>query len=97
MRSDYSWHLRIMQEFYKKFLVLRQLPVPVIAAINGPAVGAGFCLALGGADLRVAANTARLGLTFTKLGLHPGMAATHFLPRIAGPQVGASRFLKENL
>ena len=80
-------NIRIMQEFYKKFLVLRSLPVPVIAAINGPAVGAGLCLAMGGADIRVASNNARMGVTFTKLGLHPGMAATHFLPTIVGPQV----------
>ena len=76
-----------MQEFYQKFLVLRSLPMPVIAAINGPAVGAGLCMALGGADIRVASKSARMGVTFTKLGLHPGMAATHFLPNIVGPQV----------
>jgi len=79
-------NIQVMQQFYKKFLVLRSLPVPVIAAINGPAVGAGLCLAMGGADLRVAATSARMGVTFTKLGLHPGMAATHFLPSIVGPQ-----------
>merc|ERR1711915_324654 len=83
--------------FYKRFLVMRSLPVPVIAAINGAAVGAGFCLALGGADIRVAASGARMGLTFTKLGLHPGMAATHFLPRLAGPQVAADLLLTGRL
>ena len=70
--------------------------MPVIAAINGPAVGAGLCLAMGGADIRVASNTARMGVTFTKLGLHPGMAATHFLPNIVGPQVIREQFLPDN-
>ena len=41
-------NLVVMQEFYKKFLVMREMEVPVIAAINGPAIGAGLCLALGG-------------------------------------------------
>lgn len=90
-------NIRIMQEFYKKFLVLRSLPMPVIAAINGPAVGAGLCLAMGGADIRVASNTARMGVTFTKLGLHPGMAATHFLPSIVGPQIAADLLLTGRL
>jgi len=90
-------NIRIMQEFYQKFLVLRSLPMPVIAAINGPAVGAGLCMALGGADIRVASNTARMGVTFTKLGLHPGMAATHFLPSIVGPQIAADLLLTGRL
>ena len=80
-------NISVMTKFYKRFLVMRQIPVPVIAAINGPAIGAGLCLAVGGADVRVASSGAKLGVTFTKLGLHPGMAATHFLPQLVGPQV----------
>merc|ERR1712013_471068 len=90
-------NISVMQEFYRKFLVMRILPVPVIAAINGPAVGAGLCLAVGGADIRVASSTARMGVTFTKLGLHPGMAATHFLPAVVGPQHAADLLLTGRL
>merc|ERR1712168_1682547 len=90
-------NIAVMEAFYKRFLCLRQLPVPVIGAINGPAVGAGFCLALGGCDIRVASTKAKMGLTFAKLGLHPGMAATHFLPLIAGPQVAADLLLTGRL
>merc|ERR1712168_283697 len=90
-------NIAVMEAFYKRFLCLRQLPVPVIGAINGPAVGAGFCLALGGCDIRVASTKAKMGLTFAKLGLHPGMAATHFLPLIAGPQVAADMLLTGRL
>src|SRR5262245_21763606 len=69
--------------FYKRFLSLRQLEIPTIAAINGPAVGAGFCVALA-CDMRVAAANARMGLNFVRLGIHPGMAATFTTPRIVG-------------
>jgi len=90
-------NIDIMQTFYKRFLIIRSLEVPVISAINGAAVGAGFCLALGGSDIRVAGAKAKMGLTFAKLGLHPGMAATHFLPGIAGPQVAADLLLTGRL
>jgi enoyl-CoA hydratase len=50
---------------------VRTLPVPVIAAINGPAIGAGMCLA-GATDIRVTHRGAKLGYTFVSLGLHPG-------------------------
>jgi enoyl-CoA hydratase/carnithine racemase len=39
------------------------------------------------ADIRIASRDAPLGLNFVKLGLHPGMAATHFLPQLLGPQL----------
>jgi len=81
----------IMRRFYERFLSVRRIPVPVIAAINGPAIGAGLCLALA-CDVRVAAASAPMGITFVGLGLHPGMGATHFLPRIVGPQI-ASRLI----
>ena len=77
-----------MEQFYKRFLSVRQIPVPVIAAINGHAVGAGLCLALG-CDIRIAVPSAKLGLNFVNLGLHPGMGATYFLPRLIGPAKAA--------
>jgi enoyl-CoA hydratase/carnithine racemase len=74
---------RFMREFYGLFLRVRDLPCPSVAAIHGAAVGAGLCLALA-CDLRVAARGAKLGLNFTRLGIHPGMGATWTLPRLVG-------------
>lgn len=74
---------RLMLEFYNSFLCLRELGLPLIAAINGHAIGAGLCVA-SACDIRVASEKARLGFTFTRLGLHPGMGATYFLPRVVG-------------
>lgn len=73
-----------MRSFYRLFLSVRDLPCPTLAALNGSAVGAGLCLALA-CDVRIASRSARLGLNFTALGLHPGMGATWTLPRLIGP------------
>jgi enoyl-CoA hydratase/carnithine racemase len=75
-----------MLAFYRSWLSIRELEVPSIAALNGAAVGAGFALALA-CDLRYAAVDARLGVPFTSLGLHPGMATTWSLPLVAGHAV----------
>lgn len=73
----------LMLKFYNSFLSILTLKVPLIAAINGHAIGAGLCVACA-CDIRVAAEGAKLGVTFTKLGLHPGMGGTYFLPRLIG-------------
>src|SRR5215218_2612251 len=73
-----------MLPFYRAWLSIRRLEVPTIAAVNGAAIGAGLCLALA-CDLRYAATGAKLGVPFVKLGMHPGMAATHLLPNVVGP------------
>ena len=75
-----------MLDFYHSFLCILKLPVPVIAAVNGHAIGAGLCLAMA-CDFRVVANSAKLGFTFTRLGLHPGMGASFFVSRTAGATV----------
>ncbi len=72
-----------MRAFYGLFLSVRDLPCPTLAAINGAAIGAGLCVALA-CDVRVASKRAKLGLNFTRLGLHPGMGATWTLPRLVG-------------
>jgi enoyl-CoA hydratase len=69
-----------MTKFYPSFLCLLDLEVPTIAAINGPAIGAGLCLALM-CDIRVSAVDAPLGMTFVRIGMHPGMLATALLSR----------------
>lgn len=72
-----------MRRFYERFLSIRKIPVPTIAALNGPAVGAGMCVACA-CDVRVASATAKLGFPFVDLGIHPGMGSTHFLPLLVG-------------
>ncbi|SHF66540.1 enoyl-CoA hydratase [Jatrophihabitans endophyticus] len=70
---------------YDSFLRIRRLPIPTIAAVNGAAVGAGVNLALC-CDLRVAGPDATFGITFTRLGLHPGGGCTYFLVEALGRQ-----------
>eukprot|EP00055_Hartaetosiga_balthica_P012918 m.64301 g.64301 ORF g.64301 m.64301 type:complete len:302 (+) comp8109_c0_seq4:123-1028(+) len=74
-----------MLNFYDRFLTIRKLNVPVIAAINGSAIGAGMCLA-GACDIRVGNLNAQMGYTFAKLGIHPGMAASHLAVMALGQQ-----------
>jgi len=71
---------------YTAFLTVLDLEVPVIAAMNGHAVGGGFGLALL-ADVRIAAEGARYGANFARLGLHSGLGISYLLPRL----IGASR------
>lgn len=64
---------------------LRAAPAPVIVALNGTAAGGGFSLVLG-ADMVVAARSARLVAAYTKSGLTPDGGATWLLPRLVGRQ-----------
>ncbi len=68
---------------YAPFLAVLDVDIPVIGALNGHAVGGGFGLALC-CDLRIGAREGRYGANFARLGLHPGMAITHLLPRLVG-------------
>jgi 2-(1,2-epoxy-1,2-dihydrophenyl)acetyl-CoA isomerase len=63
---------------------LRRVPYPVIAALNGPAAGAGFSLALA-CDFRIASETTFLACAYGRIGASPDGGMTYFLPRIVGP------------
>jgi enoyl-CoA hydratase/carnithine racemase len=68
---------------YEPFLSLLDVEVPIVGALNGHAVGGGFGLALV-CDVRIAAREAKYGANFVAVGLAPGMAISHFLPRLIG-------------
>ena len=63
---------------------IRRIPYPVIAAINGPAAGAGMSLALS-ADIRIASEDAFLAIAYGRIGASPDGGMTYFLPRVVGP------------
>src|SRR3984893_357183 len=66
------------------FTALEQLPMPVIAALNGVALGGGAEIALR-SDLRIMDETARIGFPEVKLGIFPGSGGIFRLPRLVGP------------
>lgn len=70
---------------------IREMPKPVIAAINGPAAGGGANLALS-CDLRLASERASIGQTFNRIGLHPDWGGTYAVPRLVGPAKAAELF-----
>jgi 2-(1,2-epoxy-1,2-dihydrophenyl)acetyl-CoA isomerase len=73
-----------IEKYYKPLvLALRALPMPVIAAVNGVAAGAGANLALA-CDLVIAARSASFVQAFARLGLVPDSGGTWFLPRLIG-------------
>lgn len=63
---------------------LRRIPYPVIAAVNGPAAGAGFSLALA-CDTRIASEAAFFACAYGRIGASPDGGMTYFLPRVVGP------------
>lgn len=74
--------------FYRKVpsricLGLQNLDIPTIAMVNGPAVGAGFDLALG-CDIRVGSENARFSVAWTRMGLVAAFGGTWLLPRVVG-------------
>ncbi len=73
-----------IEKYYKPLvLALRRLPIPVIAAVNGVAAGAGANIALA-CDLVIAARSASFVQAFSRLGLVPDSGGTWFLPRLVG-------------
>jgi 2-(1,2-epoxy-1,2-dihydrophenyl)acetyl-CoA isomerase len=87
-----------IEKYYKPLvLALRELPMPVIAAVNGVAAGAGANIALA-CDLVIAARSASFVQAFSKLGLIPDSGGTWFLPRLVGTSraIGLA-FLAEKL
>lgn len=76
--------LRLQEGAARPFVAVRDVRVPVIAAVNGPAVGAGISLALA-ADIRLAGTAAYFGAGFTRIGLSAGdLGVSWLLPRAIG-------------
>ncbi len=74
-----------MLAFYQSYLGILDLDIPILAAMNGAAIGAGLCFACA-CDYRIAADIDRniLGFSFAKLGLTPGMGGTLFPRNLVG-------------
>jgi len=77
---------------YEEAVRLFSCRKPVVAAVQGAAIGGGFGLAVF-ADFRVAAPEARFAANFVKLGIHPGFGLTHTLPELIGQQKAAEMFM----
>ncbi|HVO59201.1 MAG TPA: enoyl-CoA hydratase [Dongiaceae bacterium] len=89
--SDISQLEPILRAGVGAILRIRTIPQPVIAAVNGPAAGAGMNVALA-ADVRIVSEAAVFGQNFAKVGLFPDYGGTYFLPELVGPAKAAELF-----
>jgi 2-(1,2-epoxy-1,2-dihydrophenyl)acetyl-CoA isomerase len=72
------------EDFLRRLpLEMRDYPKPIIAAINGHAIGVGMTMLMP-CDIRIAAEDAKLGFVFARLGILPGLGSTHLLPNLVG-------------
>jgi enoyl-CoA hydratase len=88
-RRDLAQGGRDVRSIYEGFLRVRRSSLPTVAAVNGPAVGAGFNLALC-CDVRIAGESARFDSRFARIGLHPGGGHLWMLEREVGPHATAA-------
>lgn len=79
------WHTGVRDTGGKVTLAIHACPKPIIAAINGAAVGIGATMTCA-MDIRLASSQARIGFVFGRLGIVPEAASSWFLPRIVGIQ-----------
>jgi len=91
-RAESDSDRRSVTSIYEGFLRVLRSPLPTVAAVNGPAVGAGMNLALA-CDVRVVGASGRFDTRFVKIGIHPGGGHTWMLERAVGPQAAAAMVL----
>jgi enoyl-CoA hydratase len=85
LRAAADGEFDLVRKVYEGFLRVLRSPLPTIAAVNGPAVGAGFNLTLA-CDIRLAGKSAVFDTRFAKLRLHPGGGHAWLLARAVGQQ-----------
>ena len=72
-----------MERFGELIFAIKNLSMPIIAAVNGAAVGAGMNIALA-CDIIICSENAKFGEVFSRIGVHPDCGGTYFLPRLVG-------------
>jgi enoyl-CoA hydratase/carnithine racemase len=82
------------EALHQAIVDLRRIPFPVIAAVNGPAAGAGFSLALA-CDTRIASESAFFACAYGRIGASPDGGMTYFLPRVVGPSRALELLLED--
>src|SRR5882757_8533367 len=82
------------ETLHQAIVDMRRIPYPVVAAINGPAAGAGFSLALA-CDTRIASSSAFFACAYGRIGTSPDGGMTYFLPRVVGPSRALELLLED--
>ncbi len=85
---------RVADVLHQAIVDFHRIPYPVIAAVNGPAAGAGFSLALQ-CDIRIASEEAFFACVYGRIGASPDGGMTYFLPRVVSPAKATELLLQD--